>query len=130
MDNTGTGVISYVGGLNHAETVVGSASTLKIFKKWLVLDADKFGAKHRFNNGVLFHLALFDDVGKTVLEANIVLLGRIIHEANIGEGGVHCEGQIAGQSPWRGCPGDKTAIRVRKHRKSDDNGGVRDIFVV
>lgn len=91
MYYTRTGVVGDVGCWNNPKTFVGGSSTFEVVKQRLIFNSDELFSSLSFNNGV-FHLTLFSDESKTILETNVLLLSGIVLEANIGEIGIDCKG--------------------------------------
>lgn len=130
VDDTRTSVLGHKAGTEHLEASVGTP-LLEETEEWLILLTNEGGSLELFKDCVALDLALLDNVGKTILHANVNFLSLLVLPANVVECRIDSQSQVTWKGPWRGRPSDKVRLLIIfEDWESDDDGGVRNFLVV
>lgn len=93
MNDTGTSVSGNVGIIQHLEASI-FLTLVEVREEGLVLETFELSAFHLLEDFVLLDFALFDDVIKTLLHADVDFLGCLIQELDVVKSWVDTEGQV------------------------------------
>ncbi len=118
--------VSHKAGSLHSETTVFFPVEEEV-KEGNVFNAGEVASFELFND---FEFVFSKEVLQSALSQNVSLLPFQVLHFHINEVGVHCEGEIGGQSPRRGCPSKELHSWVVFEGESDVDRRIIDLFVV